>query len=460
MGDDDSLEELLAKSRFDLHRALNLYFDSKPAARHARQRLWAAPDTAADTQPAADAQRHLAVSEENAAPRRARHPVGGLGRARQQGYCGPSADSGTGSSSCLEATDSSSTTQPCRTSTGSTGDSAAAVTSRDGRRGVRNRGNGRGGRSGGLCEVRNELGMLPIGREGIEGPCGVRYIASTGSAYEVDVYSMIQTNPETDNVREIRRSQPEVWCFRTDKNGWSRYPPQISHELERIYLERLHLKSGENSTLEGAQSAKRTGPSGKNAEPSRLAKSESALGQVNAMLAHEARLPEGAMPSDEVEAAKSFVLGVAVNEPQTAVACAELLERLAQRQRLVCTPADARRAGVLAGSMCLLKAVLLSHRSLQLVGIEIFDQKYPSMKLNVPGRKHGIRSLLARGMKLGSHAPTSKLLKKVEEDSVPLWEDRYLNSMLLACPHLPDHVLVKVRYYLSGGSRCAEAESE
>merc|ERR550525_2245840 len=101
-------------------------------------------------------------------------------------------------------------------------------------------------------------------------------------------------------------------------------------------------------------------------------------------------------------------------------------------QGLRCTPADARQAGLIIGSMALLRAVLASHSSMQLVGMEIFDCKYPSIKLNKRGRKDGIRCLLARGMTLGTHAPNSKLLRKVEADSVPLWNARFLDAMLHA----------------------------
>lgn len=47
------------------------------------------------------------------------------------------------------------------------------------------------------------------------------------------------------------------------------------------------------------------------------------------------------------------------------------------------------------------------------------------------GRKNAVRTLLARGMRLGAAAPISKLLHKVEADSVPLWQARYFDAMVL-----------------------------
>lgn len=44
--------------------------------------------------------------------------------------------------------------------------------------------------------------------------------------------------------------------------------------------------------------------------------------------------------------------------------------------------------------------------------------------------------------------PPSKLLRKVEQDSLPLWARRYLQSVLHSCPEMPEHIWGKVEAYL------------
>jgi len=102
----------------------------------------------------------------------------------------------------------------------------------------------------------------------------------------------------------------------------------------------------------------------------------------------------------------------------------------------------------------LLREVLRSDAALALTGLEVFDQRYPSLKLNVPGRKNAIRSLLARGMTLGAHAPASKLLRKIEADSIPLWEEKCLEAMMNACPLMPERARDQVRSFLTAGEDC------
>merc|ERR1711865_723645 len=116
------------------------------------------------------------------------------------------------------------------------------------------------------------------------------------------------------------------------------------------------------------------------------------------------------MGQAEVSRAAQVALEKAADGPGMANQAAEIIERLAMHQGLQCTPADARQAGLVIGSMKVLRAVLGSSPSMPLFGVEIFDCKYPNIKVNEQGRKDGIRCLLARGMTLGIHAPSSKLL--------------------------------------------------
>merc|ERR1712187_121561 len=92
--------------------------------------------------------------------------------------------------------------------------------------------------------------------------------------------------------------------------------------------------------------------------------------------------------------------------------------------------------------MRLLQAVLDSTPDISLVGLDVFDRKYSKLRIQDAGLKNCIRSLLARGMHLGSQdrPPHSKLLRKIEADAEPLWVQRWLDAMLVACPHLPESV--------------------
>merc|ERR1712228_784805 len=96
----------------------------------------------------------------------------------------------------------------------------------------------------------------------------------------------------------------------------------------------------------------------------------------------------------------------------------------------------------MAGSMRLLRVVLASAPGVDLVGQDIFDKKYPKLRVDDIGRKDCLRCLLARGMRLGSrdNAPQSKLVQKIEADATPSWEKRFLDSMMLAYPLLPELV--------------------
>merc|ERR1712224_917132 len=98
----------------------------------------------------------------------------------------------------------------------------------------------------------------------------------------------------------------------------------------------------------------------------------------------------------------------------------------------------------IVGRMSELKAVLASDPSMVLIGLEIFDQKYAGIKLNEEGRKHTLRSLMARGMVLGHHASSSKLLKKIAADSTPLWEARFFDALLRVYTSLPEQAVQRI----------------
>merc|ERR1719420_788032 len=75
-------------------------------------------------------------------------------------------------------------------------------------------------------------------------------------------------------------------------------------------------------------------------------------------------------------------------------AAASLLSTLASHQGLTCDVTHARHAGLVIGSMRLLRAVLASAPGLRLVGEDIFNKRYPKLRIQDEGRKNCIRCLL------------------------------------------------------------------
>merc|ERR1712232_713464 len=89
---------------------------------------------------------------------------------------------------------------------------------------------------------------------------------------------------------------------------------------------------------------------------------------VDRLLAYERGLSPGEMSMEDVEAGLRLALESPAHRPRTSAVAAELIKQLAQRQGLRCSPADARKAGLVIGSMALLQAVLASEPSMQLMG--------------------------------------------------------------------------------------------
>mmetsp|Transcript_113112 Transcript_113112/g.320112 ORF Transcript_113112/g.320112 Transcript_113112/m.320112 type:complete len:415 (-) Transcript_113112:102-1346(-) len=295
-------------------------------------------------------------------------------------------------------------------------------------------------RPSGRDKKSSDCRVLLTGQE--EGHATVRYSAH-GVAFDVDVRAMEQRDAVTGQVSHVRRLRPGCWSVKKSSqksNGWTPYPKELAHELERVY-------EGRRRSL--AESAMVVSDEPLLEDPGRCVSHGPAPSQIEALLARESGLELGAMGRDEVDATVRIAFEEAVRGPRHAAAAAVLLVRLARRQGLQCSAADARRAGLVVGSMVLLRAVIESTPSMSLLGAEVFDQKYAGIKLNERGRKDGIRSLLARGMTLGSHAPSSKLLRKVEADSVPLWEARFIDAMLRTFPLIPEQAILRIGTFLS-----------
>jgi len=273
------------------------------------------------------------------------------------------------------------------------------------------------------------------GREGLDGHAHVQYSAH-GVAFDVDLQSMVQNDSNTGQTLKVRRLRAGSWSVKKGSqksNGWTPYPDELSMELERVYAQIL-LNELEATSIQS--------------EPQAV--SELSL---SSLLAHIGNLASGEMSHDEVQQAKQATLEKACLGPNMFMDAAKLITHLARRQGLRCSSDDARKAGLIIGSMSILKAVLGSDPEMQLFGVEIFNQKYAGIKLNMQGRKDCIRSLLARGMILGSHAPSSKLLKKVEADSLPLWETRFLSALFAKFDDLPEQSVTRIwSFYISGHS--------
>jgi len=273
------------------------------------------------------------------------------------------------------------------------------------------------------CQVR------VCGREGLDGHARVQY-SSRGLAYVVDLRNMSQHDATTGQALKVSRLRPGSWSVKKGSqksNGWTPYPNELSNELERVYAEIICREPETTSVDSESQTI-----------------SELSL---SALLAHVGNLASGEMSRDEVEQAKQVALKASAG-PNMFIDAATLITQLAQKQGLCCTSDDARTVGLSIGSMSILQAVLMSDPEMKLCGLEIFHQKYASIKLNVQGRKDCIRCLLARGMTLGFHAHSSKLLKKVEADSLPLWKARFLSALVAKFPQLPEQNITRIWSFL------------
>merc|ERR1712196_212544 len=84
------------------------------------------------------------------------------------------------------------------------------------------------------------------------------------------------------------------------------------------------------------------------------------------------------------------------------------------------------------------------------MGEDIFNKRYPKLRIQDEGRKNGIRCLLARGMVLGTNdrLPQSKPLRKIEMDAEPLWAERCLASIMHDYPQLPESIRTRILSWL------------
>jgi hypothetical protein len=123
------------------------------------------------------------------------------------------------------------------------------------------------------------------------------------------------------------------------------------------------------------------------------------------------------------------------------------LKALVRHQGLQFCVEDARRAALHIGSTAVLQLVLCSEPQVQVVGLDVFDRRYPGLGLD-EWRKECVKLLLARGAQLGKVAPAGKLLRKVEGDVLEGWALRYFDSAACAGIDFPDVVQQHVAEFL------------
>jgi len=284
-----------------------------------------------------------------------------------------------------------------------------------------------------------------ITSENEEHPTGVHYEAGPGESYDIDVLRMRQTHSETGSIRKIRREKKGVWRFDKKGSTWGVYPGVVSVELERLFSALDRRGAAKAPRAPRAPAEDEESPEDPRCLADPVAFALSSLDSLDRHLSAESLSSEALASACELLLSAAEAGGLA-----EAVRAGALLEALAARHGLRCDVGHVRRAALVVGSMRLLQAVLGSTPGLSLVGLDLFDRKYLKVNMQDLGRKNCVRSLLARGMQLGSSscAPQGKLLRKVEADAAPAWAQRCLDSMMNAYPQMPDSIRDRVFAWL------------
>jgi len=223
----------------------------------------------------------------------------------------------------------------------------------------------------------------------------VRFTAPNGENYEVDLVKMRQRNLRTGNIRAVTctsAGDTNHWFF--DKNSTktvSRWLP-YSKPLQRV-LDDAKKKCRCNDVEEEAESMEVT--------------------ELNE--AKEVKRVENAVEAPALIPASAPAPDPAPEQP---------FMRL--------------RRAALAGDIVVVHC-LLCVEQIQVFGQEIFDRRYPGFVLS-KDHKSCIKMLLSRGAKLGSCAPTGKLLRKVDTDCLELWTTCFFRSASMAGIDLPEGV--------------------
>lgn len=429
VGTDSYLEELLDEARMDVRQALHIFFEDG-GRRH--REMQSGQRFEADM---GQAELHLRPARSGARDRR---------RAKRQGALGLSLDNARVGVQGASGTEHGSVRDRLMQQMASSGQSSTPLTPAAGRKARRDLPDEsqrnteyRQGSSVAAEEEESamslreaELKLKPAHRRAMEGrekAAVLKFTSHSGSRYEVDLRTMIQLNVETGKKRAVQRKKRNCWLYKTDSRGWQAYPADFTCQLERVSARLgFHSVSGEPPSPDEGCSTH----------------------EMQALLDTALQADPGSMAAADVAGMLGAAFEAATRGPQEVGMAVRLIGQLAQQQGLRCGLVDARRVGLILGSMSLLQAVLASDAAMVLAGAEVYDQKYPSLQMNVVGRKNAIRCLLARGMVLGAAAPSGKLLKKLEADAAPLWSARFLDALLKTWPQMPDMVVVRINSFL------------
>lgn len=299
--------------------------------------------------------------------------------------------------------------------------------------------------------------VVLLRREDEELPSAVRWEASICECYDVDVAKMVVTDRSTGSTRNIRREKLGSWRYSKRGPSWGVFPGEVSVELERIYLTRIRNSlASASQRIPRAEQRKRIAGTTTEQESllAGLLPGARDLHEVSLGLVCELELTSatGSISAEACRAMCDLALRIAAarESPADAANAAVLINRPRMRHGPCCAVGDARHAGLLVGRLQLIRAVLASAPNLEMAGEEVFDRKYPTLRVDDIGRKDRIRCLLARGMRLGNkaHVPHSKLLRKLEADGDALWSARYLDAMMAAHHCIPEQTRLRIQSYL------------
>lgn len=280
----------------------------------------------------------------------------------------------------------------------------------------------------------------------------VTYVATSGEKLIIDVEHMYEENLSTGLRHPLCRKRNQgqwKWFYdlrekEKEKAKWASYPSDVCTEIEIAYSEHANKGIG-NPTCDATWQDGISISDGMSTSASITARSTGALAGSGARsledsLHHLEVVEPGYISLQEAQSIQDLALSPSAN-PRIAFSTLRLL---IHRHHVRCTLEEVRRVALLVGSMSMLQLVLSSDSNLQLMGMQIFDRRYPGQfKLNEQGRKHCLKAILARGAFLGpaNLVPTSKLLRKIEGDAFGEWAQRYLDSMVVpGLPPLPDRV--------------------
>lgn len=300
-----------------------------------------------------------------------------------------------------------------------------------------------------------------------DGAC-ILYTAGDGSKYRVDLSVMQQLNLETGMERAVYRKRPETkgpwhWEFQAYTQGARNYTPPkcIAIALEECWQE-LQSDSREDASDPNAQSRRLVAGMDDKALKKLFMKLQQQLDEQGAPNANDADgdadIEELAKVTIEDEALRHNLADRLLN---TKWGTDEMLSALRCLLRCGLQPSSShcRAAALGDGSLSLLHLLLVEAR-VDVIGLVLFEAGKKSSQASVAlsaGKAEGswvqrskeaLKSLMARGAVLGSHAPRSKLLRKIEEDGNMLWIERALTGFSSAHPEIPDCVSERIRSFL------------